>query len=132
MVSEIVQATTSVRPDEKAWKLAEVNNLSPDGKSLRRYRHIWVFRNDRIAEYIEDLGPAKAFKGAEINIPSLGEHTVDELIDIVQYLRENPWPEDNLVKTNLVQDYYDKIDEITKWKSRASTFGSIGKVQRNY
>lgn len=128
----IVQATTSVRPDEKAWKLAEINNLAPDGKSLRRYRHIWVFRNDNIAEYIEDLGPAKAFKGSEINIPSLGEHTVDELIDMVEHLRESPWPEDNLVKTDIAQGYYDKIDEITKWKSKASTFGSNGKVQRNY
>lgn len=128
----IVQAAIAVSPDEKAWKLAEINSLSPNSKSLRRYRHIWVFRNDQIAEYVEDLGPARQFKGSEINIPSLGEHTVGELIEMVEYLREVPWPEDNLVKTDLIQGYHDKIDEITKWKTRVSTFGPRGKVQRNY
>lgn len=58
--------TTYVLPDEPCCYLAELNELSPDFKSLRRYQILHVIRNDQIAEYRTDLGPASMFKATEM------------------------------------------------------------------
>jgi len=65
-MSSVLTGTTYVLPDEPCCFLAELNELSPDFKSLRRYQIIHVIRNDRIAEYRTDLGPASTFKATEI------------------------------------------------------------------
>ena len=88
MSDELTIVTTTVQGNEKAWTYMEVHQQSPGSKGFRRYRMIVVNRDGRLAEYREDMGPAKAFKGVrQLNIPSLWEHTVDELRGIADELR---------------------------------------------
>lgn len=79
--------------DEKALILIEVNRLTQDYRSLRRYQIIGVVRNDKKASVWHDLGPADSFSAPEFSLPSLYpldelgerwgmEHTVGELLDI--------------------------------------------------
>ena len=88
-ITELVTATVSVNDDEKAWAYLEVEEQSPGSHGFHRYRIIYVNRNGNIAEYRDDMGEAKNFKGAKkaIHIPSVWEHSVAELIDIADYLR---------------------------------------------
>ncbi len=61
---------------------------SPDSTCFHRYRIILVNRDGKLAEYREDMGKASKYKGAkQLNIPSLWEHTVAELIDLANQLR---------------------------------------------
>lgn len=82
-------AAVFVLVDEKAYGLIELNLLKPDYTSLRRYQIVLVNRGDKLAEAAMDLGPAENFLGVvEFNIPSLWEHTVGELRDIADTLRD--------------------------------------------
>ena len=82
--------TTTVFGDEKAIGLYEMNELAPK-LGWCRYQIIRVLRNGKIAEYRENMGPTSLFKGVnQINIPSLLEHTVDELKDLATELRAGP------------------------------------------
>jgi len=84
----MIVATLSVNQNEKAYSLQEVHLQSPGSKGFHRYRIILVNRDGKLAEYREDLGLASKFKGAkQVNIPSLWEHTVAELISLAIELR---------------------------------------------
>lgn len=86
--SEMLVGTTFVKGDEKAYAYQEVHLQSPNSKGIRRYRIIFVNRDGKMAEYREDMGSSKKYKGVrQLNIPSLWEHSVDELLDIADYLR---------------------------------------------
>lgn len=94
----LIAATIAVSFDEPAFSLAEVNLQSPGSRGWRRYQLIQVMRNDRPAEYRENLGPAKKFSadqfcilgGVQNEITGRFEilHTVGELRDIADGLRE--------------------------------------------
>ena len=87
-MSGLVVATDWVKNDERAWAYQEVHMQSPGSRGFHRYRIILVNRDGRIAEYREDMGLAKKWKGVRpFNIPSLWEHTVAELLAIADYLR---------------------------------------------
>ena len=87
-MSDLVVRTNTVQGNEKAWTYLEVHLQSPNSRGRRRYRIIVVNRDGHLAEYREDLGAAKKFKGVrELNIPSLWEHSVDELRGIADELR---------------------------------------------
>ena len=84
--------TTTIRGNEPAYAYQEVHIQSPSSRGFHRYRIILVNRDGRLAEYREDMGEAKNFKGVRpINIPSLWEHTVDELRDIADSLRNETY-----------------------------------------
>ena len=84
----IITATLSVNGNEKAYSLQELHSQSPDSSGFHRYRIIMVERDGKLAEYREDLGLAKNFKGIrQFNVPSLFEHTVDELLEIADSIR---------------------------------------------
>lgn len=84
----LTSVTTTVYGNEKAYTYMEVHLQSPGSRGRRRYRIIVVNRDGRLAEYREDMGSAKKFKGVkELNIPSLFEHTVDELRGLANELR---------------------------------------------
>ncbi len=87
----ITPITTTIFGNEKAYTYMEVNQPSPiPGKGMRRYRIIVVNRNDRLTEYREDMGSSKQFKGVrQLNIPSLWEHSVDELRGMADELRNS-------------------------------------------
>lgn len=65
-----------------------MHEQSPDSKGFHRYQIIQVVRDGRIAEWRKDMGLAGNFKGVkQLRIPALLEHTVDELMDMADYLR---------------------------------------------
>jgi len=86
--SMIAQIATTILGDEKAMGLLEKHEQSPGSRGFRRYQCISVVRNGKLAEYREDMGSAKKYKGINpIYIPSFFEHSVDELKDMADYLR---------------------------------------------
>ena len=81
-------ATLQVNGNEKAYSLQEVHLQSPGSRGFHRYRIIMVNRDGNLAEYREDMGLASKYKGIrQFNIPSLWEHSVEELLDIANVLR---------------------------------------------
>lgn len=85
---EMLVATLYVYGNEKAYSLQEVHLQSPDYKGFHRYKIIIVNRDGNLAEYREDMGLASKFKGIrQFNVPSLWEHSVEELLDIANMLR---------------------------------------------
>ena len=87
-MNRLVRVCQTIQGNEKAWVYLELHLQSPGSRGRRRYRIIVVNRDGYLAEYKEDMGPAKAFKGIkELNIPSLWEHSVDELMDLADELR---------------------------------------------
>uniref|UniRef100_A0A6M3JAX4 Uncharacterized protein n=1 Tax=viral metagenome TaxID=1070528 RepID=A0A6M3JAX4_9ZZZZ len=84
----MIVITTTIKGDEKAWGLFELNFQTPDNKGFHRYQIIQVLRGDKIAEYRYDMGAVSKFRGVkQLRIPSLWEHTVDELMDLADELR---------------------------------------------
>ncbi len=84
----IIVATSYVKPDEKAYSLQEIHEQSPGSRGFHRYRIILVNRDGKLAEYREDMSLASRFKGVrQFNVPSLWEHSVAELLDIADVLR---------------------------------------------
>jgi len=84
----ITPIANTILGGEKAWSLKEVHEQSPTNSGFHRYQIITVIRGGVIAEFRKDMGLAKKFKKArQINIPSLMEHTVDELMDLADNLR---------------------------------------------
>jgi len=88
MTGKILPIATTVLGNEKAHAYYEIHEQSPDSSGFHRYRIIYVIRGDRLAEFRQDMGLASNFKGVkQLRIPSLMEHTVDELMDMADYLR---------------------------------------------
>lgn len=84
----LIPATLSVQGKEKAWSLQEIHLQGPDSRGFHRYRIILVNRDGKLAEYRVDMGLASNFKGIrQFNVPSLWEHSVDELLEIANVLR---------------------------------------------
>ena len=87
-MATLTRVTTTITGNEKVWTYMELHLQSPTGRGGRRYRIIIVNRDGQLAEYREDMGPVSKFKGVnELNIPSLWEHSVDELRDLADELR---------------------------------------------
>jgi hypothetical protein len=95
-MSSIIIGTDRVKMDEPCLMLAEYD------KAKERYQLIRVMRNDTSVEFTRKLGKSKNFVGSQFNIPGgckdevtgrwFIEHTVGELIDMANYLRERPLP----------------------------------------
>jgi hypothetical protein len=87
-MTKLMPVAQTIKGDEKAVGLTETNYKTPDQKAIHRYQCIYVVRDGQTAEFRRDLGDAKNFKGVyPMNIPSLLEHTVDELLDLANELR---------------------------------------------
>ena len=83
----ITPITSTVYGNEKAYYYRELIKQSPK-LGNRRYRLIVVNRDGNLTEYWEDMGSSKKWKGVkQLNIPSLWEHTVDELRNLADELR---------------------------------------------
>ena len=84
----ILPAVDKIFGNEKAVALYEMHEQSPGSKGFRRYQIIHVVRGDVICEWRKDMGDADNYKGiSQLRIPSLMEHTVSELKDIANQLR---------------------------------------------
>jgi len=92
----MITGTTYIAQDEPCFLLCEMNLKSADQTKRRRYQIIYVIRDDKIAEYREDIGPASkidqfripggAIEDGRIHI----EHTVAELKEIADIMRDKP------------------------------------------
>ena len=102
---KITPVTLSVAPNEKAWAYLELQEQAPDFSGFHRYMLIYVNRDGKITEYREDMGKASDFVGAKaaIHIPSVWEHSTQELIELANELR---WETDIDVKDWLELDTY--------------------------
>jgi len=84
----IIPVANTITGNEKAWGLFEIHEQSPSNRGFHRYQIIEVIRDGKIAEWRKDMGLAKNFKGVkQLRIPSLLEHTVDELMGLADELR---------------------------------------------
>lgn len=111
----IYQGTHAVNLNEPCLGLYELNLKSPDQHSRRRYQIIVVMRNDKPAEFRKDMGLAKKFKADQLRIPGGGQdevtgkfwivHTVGELMDIANQMRDNPpFDKRELAKVNRIRN----------------------------
>lgn len=84
----ILPVADKIFGDEKAISLYEMHLQSPGSRGFHRYQIIQVPRNGVVCEWRKDMGSAKKFKGInQLRIPSLMEHTVEELMAIADALR---------------------------------------------
>ena len=119
-MAQLVTGAVDVQRDEPAFALAEVNLQSPDSSGWRRYQIIYVIRNDKLAEYREDLGPSENFTAEAFRIPG-GVwdadtrrleimHSVAELKHIAEKVRLGPriapqiQPRDIIGEHDLIQE----------------------------
>jgi len=87
-MAELTIVANTVLGNEKAIALVETNQQTPGNHGFHRYQIIYVPRDGRMAEFRKDMGPSDNFTGFNaMNIPSLLEHTVDELMDLADELR---------------------------------------------
>ena len=110
--------TDYVSMDEPCVMLFEFNQPAADSQSVRRWRHIWVIRNDAGAEYREDLGPASDYGDAFVlpgGEPDYGidgiVETVGRLIDCANDIKEHPFDSEGVVRTDLEGAYHDVMDQ---------------------
>lgn len=135
MTKGLLPAALTVSMDEPASRLYETVRrvLNAEGHSEdRRFLHIWVRRNDAIAEYVEDLGGAWQFPG-EAFILLADWEPVGELLDMALSRR---WArafnvEHGVEPPDLVTGYYEQAEERWKQGQRVSTFGPLLRRQRN-
>jgi hypothetical protein len=99
--------------DEPCLGVSEKNQQSPGSKGFHRYLCVRVVRDDKPVTFMKDLGLSKNFKsdpfvilgGVEDDGNIIIEHTVGELIDIAEQLRE---------KQSFDQKELSKLDKIKK------------------
>ena len=84
----ILPVADKIFGNEKAVALYEMHEQSPGSKGFHRYQIIHVIRGDTICEWRKDMGWADDYKGiSQLRIPSIMEHTVDELKAIANEMR---------------------------------------------
>jgi len=87
-MSKLVLAANTITGEEKGWGLFELNQIAPDNSAVHRYQIVQVIRDGQIAEWRRDMGLASTFKGInQLRIPSLLEHSCQELMDLADELR---------------------------------------------
>ena len=138
-MNKLFPATLVIRRDEPCFNLSELNQLSSGlNQALHRFQVIIVVRDDRLAEYRVDLGPAGAFNRPEFRIPGgvvVGHgrieilHTVAELMEIADNLRNTPFALP-FAPADLTKEYYDYLDELPRLRKAQSTFGPEHKLVR--
>ena len=86
----ILPSARSLRSDEKVYILREEEMMTADHKEMHRYQLIVVERNDKLVEYIRDMGPVSKFPGVgPIMIFADGdEDTVDMVMEMADQERE--------------------------------------------
>ena len=85
----VLAGASSLRSDEKAFSLEEVNKLNPERNALHRVQLIIVVRNDRLTEFARDMGPATLYDGKpEFILFGLFEEEVAGLMEMADEERE--------------------------------------------
>jgi hypothetical protein len=132
----IQSATLTISPDEPAFNLREVALPAPDFKGRHRYQVVTVVRGDRLVEWWNDLGDAKAFKARQFRIVAgvvdeqtgrgVSFHSVGEVLAMADQERalegmDAPWPSE--VSVDWAQAYHDEVDRRRLEASRKGVNG---------
>lgn len=132
--ASLVEGTLNILDTEPAFCLSEVDHNSPDFKGFRRYQIIYVVRGDALAEHWRDLGPAKNFKANGFRVPggvidTHGKceilHTVEELREIADHLRQQVPGAERWEPTDLLKFYREDEEEKQKLALNQSNFGPV-------
>ena len=134
-MSELVVAASIIKNDEPALRLEELKVQGIKGQKMQRRQFIHVVRNDKRAVWSKDLGDAESFHAPPFSIPSLLEHTVAELREIADQLRESKDSNTRLNElseaSTLINDAIDQAEELTLKMRRVSVNGPSITVERN-
>lgn len=138
MTTAFVPVTDTVHPDEKAWRLKEINLPRMVGKAqeMHRIQFVWVARNGVVMEWSQDLGRSDGYTSPGLDIPAIWEHTVGELFDIAEEARLGNnywqrWTAEQESESTLIPDWINQVDEQSKIIRNQSVFGPGGHRQRN-
>lgn len=128
--------TLWVHKDEPAWSIREVNLVRPPDYQWHRWQIVVVVRNDELAEYWTDLGLRHPGDAPPCEIPSLGEHTVAEVMDLAEHYRlQDVYFKQRLreqaAASTLIPDYLNQLEERWKIINNQSVFGPGYKTQRD-
>jgi len=127
----MLSAATAINEDELVWSLAELNHLAPDSKSMRRYQQIIVLRDNRPAEWWDDMGLSSDYTKGEFRVHSFWYETVGQVRDIADYLRSQTedW-RDKIIGADLVDEYKVEQEKRKLLALGHSTFGPGGVLIR--
>ena len=139
-VSGVVAAVNQVLLDEPCLGLAEVNLQPPGGGETHRYQVLEVVRNGRRATLMRDLGLASGYTIHQFRVPGSIEdgqgkveilHTVGELYDIADYLRNGYSQPPDFTPGDMGTDLMLQKEELARCRRRSSTFARSVKIQRS-
>lgn len=125
----VVPVALTVRSDEKALAIVELNHLTTDYRELRRWQFIYVNRDDKIAEWCRDLGPSAMYPYcSEFRIYSFFSDEVAELMDQAEDMRNEALEfrarlMEHQATSNLIPEFLAFKDEQAKQRKNQSTFG---------
>lgn len=68
--------TYTLDPDEKFFKLTEVNRIDTTSRHVRRWEFIYVQRDGNLHVHVADMGSAELFQEPELEVYGLWEETV--------------------------------------------------------
>lgn len=139
---KVTAATNAVSMDEFCFGLSEVHLQSPGSRGFHRYQVLAVLRQGKIVSFMRDMGPISKFTNVQqFRVPgglmdeTTGRyeilHTVGELYDIADYLRNGYSKPPEFVPGDLYNDLLLQKEEKWRCGKRASTFSRSVKIQRS-
>lgn len=137
----LIPATHAVKMEEPCFLLTEQNLQRPDSRGWRRYQIMYVVRNDRLAEFRKDLGPARSFSTEVFRIlggvrdEQTGRihilHTVGELVDIAEFFRAGLHHPPQIEPSDLIGGYHRHQEERRRRVRQQRQFGQHARIQRS-
>ena len=127
--------TGYVRPNEPSHGLFEGPRSIPS-KGKRWVQAIYVIRDDTIAEWTQDLGPAADYERIQpMFIPGFGDDTVAEVQALAEKNRHDTYwanrVDEMLAGSTLVEDHLRQYEQQHALIHNRSQFGPGGSAQRN-
>ena len=89
-MDKLLGGTQFVLGNEACYRLSEANLQSPDFRGFHRYQILWVVRDDRMTEYVEDMGLTKDIHADPLIILGCEDETVDRLKFMADQIRNEP------------------------------------------
>ncbi|KKL20196.1 hypothetical protein LCGC14_2457890 [marine sediment metagenome] len=127
--------TQSISKDEPCHGLYDGPRNIPR-KGHRWVQAVYVIRDDAIAEYLEDIGPASDYARIQpMMIPSFGENTVAQLQEFALKNRHDEYwakrVDEMLAESTLIEDHLRQFEVDREVIRNRSHFGPGIAAQRN-
>lgn len=124
--------TLWVRPDEPCHGLAEMPRMV--NGEWRWIQAVYVVRDDTIAEWTHDYGPADIFRTQPLLMPGFGDDTVAQMQEWADKHRQDDYwtrrGEEMLAGSTLISDHADQVEKDRLEIRNRSVFGPSQSVQR--